>query len=151
MSRSIEDMHPALQQRVRQFTSDCAAAGLDVLITCTHRTNAEQEQLYAQGRTRPGRIVTRARGGQSQHNNYIAVSGKQVPASLAFDFVPLRHGKLIWGATGDGIDDDPSDDHTDDLELWQRCGAIGKALGFQWFGDPNASFHEKPHMQDTTP
>ena len=36
--------------------------------THTLRTFAEQDKLFAQGRTAPGKIVTRARGGQSYHN-----------------------------------------------------------------------------------
>lgn len=147
MSRRVEDMHPALQPPVRAVTADWSAAGLDVLITCTHRTPAEQEELWKIGRSKPGRIVTRARGGQSRHNNYIKVNGVVMPASLAFDFVPLRHGKLIWGTAGDGLDDDPSDDHTDDLELWQRCAEVAKSHGFEWYGEPKAPFREFPHLQ----
>lgn len=151
MSRRVEDMHPALQPRVRAVKADWAAAGEDVLVTCTHRTNVEQDGLFAIGRTKPGKIVTRARGGESNHNNYITIKGVLVPASLAFDFVPLRYGKLIWGTAGDGLDDDPSDDHTDDKELWQRCANIAKAHGFKWFGEPNAAFREYPHLEDVTP
>lgn len=143
MSRRIEDMHPALQPKVRQFLFECERDGLDVLITCTHRTDAEQEELYAQGRTKPGKIVTRARAGQSKHNNML--NGK--PASLAFDFVPLRNGKLVWGASGDGIDDNPADDLKDDLELWQRIAQVAKRQGFQWFGDKGSPFPELPHLQ----
>jgi peptidoglycan L-alanyl-D-glutamate endopeptidase CwlK len=37
------------------------------------RTVAEQDALYAQGRTKPGKIVTNAKGGQSAHNFGLAV------------------------------------------------------------------------------
>lgn len=130
-------------------------AGLDVLVTCTFRSAQEQAELYAAGRTkkshvgvtaaRPfGAILTRARPGQSSHN----FRRDGFPASLALDVVPRRDGAaLVWGTKGNGIDDDPSDDRTDDLELWQRVGAIGKAAGLRWFGDPDAPFHEFPHFE----
>lgn len=143
MSRLLTDLHPEVRAMCDQFLTECEHAGLDVLITCTWRSNTEQDALYAQGRTKPGRIVTRAKGGQSSHN--FMLNG--VPASLAFDVVPLRHGKLIWGTSGDGVDQDPTDDDTDDLELWQRVGAIGKACGLKWYGDPTASFREYPHLE----
>lgn len=143
MSRKLSDLHPEVRAMCEQFLDECEAAGIDVLITSTWRSNSEQDALYAQGRTKPGKIVTRARGGQSSHN--FILNG--VPASLAFDVVPLRHGKLIWGTRGDGVDADPTDDDTDDLELWQRVGAIGKACGLQWYGEPGSPFKEFPHLQ----
>lgn len=123
------------------------AAGLDVLITCTFRSAEEQTELYKIGRVpgfgKPGKIVTRAKAGESSHN--YRLDGR--PASLAFDVVPLRLGKLIWGTRGNGIDDDPTDDDRDDLELWQRVAAIAKAAGLVWFGDPDQPFQEFPHFQ----
>jgi len=41
--------------------------------THTLRTHAEQDKLYAQGRTVKGSIVTNARGGQSYHNYGLAI------------------------------------------------------------------------------
>ena len=37
-------------------------------LTCTHRDNEEQTELYAQGKTKPGKIVNQAKAGQSPHN-----------------------------------------------------------------------------------
>lgn len=127
-SRKIEDMHPALQPLVRQFLQECDKAGLDVLITCTYRSGAEQDQLYAQGRTKPGPIVTRARAGQSKHNH--TLNGK--PASLAFDVVPMIDGKPMW-----------SSKHP----AWQAIGKIGQSVGFKWYGAPGSSFREFPHFE----
>ncbi len=154
-SRRLMDLSPAMQDMVNEFLARCAddpwmeRNGITVLITCTYRSGVEQNALYAQGCTAPGRIVTRARGGQSWHN---AVDPRtHAPAAEALDFVPLRHGKPVWGVSGDGIDDDPGDDYRDDLEAWDRIGAHGKAAGMQWYGDPDASFHEKPHLQNPHP
>lgn len=141
-SRKITDCHPILQPLVQKFLDYCIRAGLDVLITCTWRSDAEQEALYAQGRTKPGKIVTNARAGQSAHN--YTLNG--LPAALAIDVVPLRNGKPVWGLSGNGIDDDPADDERDDLELWQRVVKAGEDAGLvsasRW-----KSFREWPHLE----
>ena len=124
--------------------AECERQGIDALITCTYRSNAEQADTYAQGRTKPGRIVTWAKPGESLHN-FIGPDGK--PSSKAFDFVVLRNGKIIWGTSGDGVDDDPTDDDTDDLELWQRAGAIGESLSLTWAGRWPKPKTEFPHLQ----
>lgn len=142
-SRRIEDLHPKMQPLARAFQAEAERLGLDFIFTCTYRSGTEQNELYAQGRSKPGRIVTNARAGQSKHN--FEISGK--PAALAFDIVPMRHGKAIWGTSGNGIDDNPADDDKDDLELWQRLGAIGEKLGLNWYGRPGARFKEFPHFE----
>lgn len=57
-------------------------------LTCTYRSNDEQNVLYAQGRTSRGAKVTNAQGGESPHN---------YNPSLAFDiaFISLQK-KLVW-------------------------------------------------------
>ncbi len=59
------------------------------LCISTYRSFEEQNKLYAQGRTVPGQVVTKARGGQSPHN-YIP--------SFAFDytFKSKSTGKVYW-------------------------------------------------------
>ncbi len=136
-SRRVEDLEPKVAVMAFNFLGDCKQAGIDIIITSTYRNIESQNALYAQGRTTPGKIVTNARGGYSFHNY-----------RLAFDFVPLRHGKPVWGTNGNGIDDNPADDEKDDLELWQRVGAIGKECGLEWAGDWK-SFKEFAHLQYT--
>lgn len=158
MSRDILRLEPETRARAQAFLKGCDDADLDILVTCTDRTFAEQTGLYAIGRTKPGNPcscgrrknplgtcikhplglrVTNARAGRSWHNWL-----------RALDVVPLRFGKPVWGTAGDGIDDDPSDDLTDDMELWQRVGAIGKSCGLEWAGDWH-TFPEYPHFQYT--
>jgi peptidoglycan L-alanyl-D-glutamate endopeptidase CwlK len=136
-SRKIEDLHPRVQPVVRKFLALCELEGIDILITSTYRDIAAQNEIYAQGRTKPGRIVTDAKGGDSFHNYRVA-----------FDVVPLRYGKLVWGTRGNGLDNDPTDDDKDDLELWQRVGAIGEKCGLEWAGRWK-KFKEFPHFQFT--
>lgn len=93
-SRRIEDLDQRLRPLARQFVANCAAAGADALITCTYRSNAEQAAACAQGRPggTNGPIVTNAKPGFSKRN-YTTLRG--APASVAFDFVPLDHGKAV--------------------------------------------------------
>lgn len=127
-SRSLNDLHPKLRPLAELFVARCKAAGLDILITCTYRSAAEQNELYAQGRTKPGQIVTRAHGGQSAHN--FELDSK--PAAKAFDIVPLVLGKPVW-----------DNQHP----AWKEAGEIGMALGLNWYGRPDAPFREFPHFQ----
>ena len=149
-SREIRDLSPAMQVLYNKFADKCRRdvnllkQGVSVLLTCTYRSAEEQDKLYAQGRTAPGRKVTNARAGKSKHN---AVDAHGKPAAEAFDIVPLRNGKAIWGTSGNGIDDDPTDDDKDDLELWQRIGAHGVSVGLEWAGNWK-SFREFPHFEE---
>lgn len=51
---------------------------------------------------------------------------------LAFDVVPVVSGKAIWN----------------NHEFWDKIGALGKSLGFEWGGDWK-SIVDKPHFQYT--
>ena len=128
-SRKIEDLHPTLQPICREFLRRCEARGLHVFLVCTYRSNAEQERLFAQGRTAPGHVVTRARAGQSAHN---ATTANGTPAAKAFDIGVLLNGK--YDAEG------KSDD-------WHIAGTVGMELGLNWYGQPGAPFKEMPHFQ----
>ena len=129
-SRKLADLHPDVQPLAQKFLDKCAAENIDILITCTFRSPKEQTALYEQGRTKPGRIVTNAKAGQSKHNYEIA----GLPASLAFDVVPLRGGKPVWGTQGD------------DLILWTRVGEIGESVGLSWAGRWKR-MREFPHFE----
>ena len=120
MSRAIDDLDPRVARMAREWLDRARSMGLGPLITCTRRTSAEQDALYAQGRTKPGKIVTNAKAGQSAHN-----------FGLALDFVPLVHGKPEW-----------SGKHPD----WKRLGELAEGVGFEWAARwPR--FKELPHIQ----
>lgn len=163
-SRDIAHLHPAMQGHARELLVRCKEQGIDLLIYCTYRSPAEQESEYQRGRTTPGNpcscggkrnlvgqcakhplglVSTFARAGQSRHNKELADG---TPAAEAFDLVPLRNGKPVWGTRGDGIDENPDDDATDDLELWQRVGEIGESIGLEWAGRWT-KMREFPHFQ----
>ena len=120
-SRSLDDLVPPAKQRAQAFVEAAKAKGIDLLVTSTYRDNESQDALYAQGRTIPGNIVTRAKAGQSWHN-----------WRCALDVVPLVNGKAIW----------------DDQALWKQVGEIGRSCGLEWAGDW-VTFKEFPHFQYT--
>jgi peptidoglycan L-alanyl-D-glutamate endopeptidase CwlK len=62
----------------------------DFSVICGHRSNDQQDRLYAQGRTEAGPIVTYKRGGQSIHNT---------SPSRAVDLAPYRGG-VVWDDEG---------------------------------------------------
>ena len=124
------DLDPKMQSACMEHMRVCKENGIELLITCTYRSGAEQTELYAQGRTTPGKIITNARAGQSAHN----VMNGGNPSSKAYDVVPLRNGKPVWGTEGA------------DGELWRKVGQIGKALGLEWAGD--WKWKEFPHFQE---
>ena len=129
-SRKLTDLHPLMRPLVERFLRSCVKEGIDLIVTCTYRSDEEQARLYAIGRTKPGRRVTNAKPGQSMHN--FRFNGK--PASLAVDVVPLRAGNPVWGTTGA------------DLALWQKVGKLGEAAGLEWAGRWT-KFREFPHFQ----
>ena len=103
-SRKIEDLLPEVAERVIKFKEEAKKQGFDFIITSTYRDFESQNELYTQGRTKKGAIVTNAKGGQSWHN-----------WKRAIDIVPLRNGKPVWGTKGTGIDTNPLDDAVADL------------------------------------
>ncbi|MEP6466805.1 MAG: M15 family metallopeptidase [Parafilimonas sp.] len=69
---NIITLIPKAQKEARKFLQLCKNAGKDVRIISGTRTYAEQNAIYAQGRSIPGNIVTHAKGGESNHNFGIA-------------------------------------------------------------------------------
>ena len=77
--KNIDTLEVRFQRQVRGWLNEMVASKITPLIYCGRRTMEEQAGLYAKGRTKPGKIVTKAKPGQSYHNY-----------GLAFDWVPLK-------------------------------------------------------------
>ena len=122
-SRLLIDLDYRIQTDARRVRDAWQAAGLDVLITCTYRSDEEQTRLYEQGRTAPGKIVTHAKAGESMHNH-----------RLAIDFVPMVDGKICW---------------EDESGLWERIARIAQQVDGRivWGGDWSAGKRDKPHLE----
>lgn len=73
----ISTLDPIIQNNFVRFTrlakATAATMGCDYIAVSGTRSFAEQDALYAKGRTKPGQIVTKARGGYSNHNFGIAM------------------------------------------------------------------------------
>lgn len=103
-SRKIEDLLPKVQEKYRQFAEKMADEGIDFIVTCTYRSQEEQDRLYRQGRMAPGKIVTWTR--HSKHNE-----------RKAFDIAIMDAGKINW-----------------DEKAYLKPGEIGESLGLVWGG-----------------
>jgi len=118
-SALLATLRPELEPKIRALLEHAAAAGIPLVVTSATRTAAEQDRLYAQGRTTPGPIVTEVRAGGSYHN-----------FGLAADVALLGPDGPTW----------PEDD-----ALWSRIGAIGKSLGLTWGG--TFPTPDRPHFE----
>lgn len=125
-SRSIDALASIVRARALAFIGECRGAGLEVMIYCTLRTNAEQAALYAVGRTMPGGKLTNAAPGQSLHNP--DVNGE----AWAFDAVPVIGGKPLW----------------DDAAKINIMGQCGEAVGLEWAGRWHGVIRERVHFQN---
>lgn len=117
----LAGLHSVVRQATERLIERSFARGVPILITQGLRTIAEQDELYAQGRTKPGKIVTNARGGYSFHNFGVAI-----------DFCLLQpDGKSVSWTVG---------------KDWMIVVEIAKELGFEWGGDWT-SFKDYPHFE----
>lgn len=128
----IAALHPAMQAKVNGLIALCHARDLDVWVCQGLRTFAEQNELYKQGRTKKGPVVTYARGGQSYHNYGLAVDlcfhGKS-PFSEEHDWAGLVQAVKDSGLeSGEGWGDRPhaqiSDITIAQLQTWHGKGGI---------------------------
>jgi len=103
-----------------------APKGVTVEVISGLRSWSAQAALYAQGRTKPGRIVTKARPGSSWHNY-----------GLAIDLGLFKNGIYL---------DERKPAESD--KLYAEIGRIAEANGIEWAGHWK-SFAENPHFQVT--
>jgi peptidoglycan L-alanyl-D-glutamate endopeptidase CwlK len=131
--RTIENLGSLNKKALAKLEPFVAAAelamakhGIKVEVISGLRSWAAQAALYAQGRTKPGRIVTKARPGSSWHNY-----------GLAIDLGLFSNGVYI-----DEVDPQRAD------RRYQELGAIANQMGIEWAGNWK-SFPEGPHFQTT--
>ncbi len=101
--RTISELTPLAQQACNLFMARCKAAGLDIFITETYRSQERQNYLYEQGRTRPGQIVTWTK--TSRHTSRRAWDIACIGEELYDTNVIKKAGKIAadlgitWGGT----------------------------------------------------
>ena len=134
ISRDKNLLYPPFAEQLRDFESRLAAAKLPFYLFMGLRTFEDQDELYAQGRTKPGRIVTNARGGDSLHNYGLA-------ADFVLDGQPEKPGiQWSWEIKSDFNADGRSD--------WMTMGEMAESCGLEW-GGRWKRFPDLPHLQNT--
>lgn len=126
----IAKLHPKVRSEVAEIITEIQSKGIDIRIVQGLRTFAEQDALYAQGRTIPGAIVTNAKGGDSNHNY-----------GLAIDFCLLhKDGTISWNLKEDMDKDGKSD--------WLEVVEVFESKGWFW-GGRFKSIKDNPHFEKT--
>ena len=137
-AHALATLHPhtePLATRVLvQTNARLAALGIHAVITSATRTYAEQSELYAQGRTAPGPVVTNAPAGFSNHNFGLAFDITLFRGSAPLWDSPLyaqvygpivRDNGLTWGGDWTGLVDEP---HAEDRPAWAKDMGEGAML-----------------------
>ena len=127
----IELMHPTIREQLKKDYLEInknLPKGVRLRFTQTLRTIKEQDDLYAQGRTKKGKIVTNAKGGQSIHNY-----------GLAFDIVILldKDNNGTFESVSWEVD-----------RYWKRVVDFFKSKGWTWGGDFK-TLYDAPHFEYT--
>jgi peptidoglycan L-alanyl-D-glutamate endopeptidase CwlK len=87
--RDLGELLPVAQMACKLLFQQCYKAGIkDIFITETYRSQARQNYLYAQGRTRPGKIVTWTL--KSNHTSRLAWDIAVAPPKTLYDVDTLR-------------------------------------------------------------
>lgn len=86
--RDLSELTSAAQTACRLLFQECYKAGIDfIFITETYRSQARQNYLYEQGRTRPGQVVTWTRN--SNHTSRRAWDIAVAPPRNLYDISTL--------------------------------------------------------------
>jgi RHS repeat-associated core domain len=121
-NRRILTLDPRVQGPAADFINRVQnELGIRLRVAQALRTLEEQNNLYAQGRTRPGPIVTNARGGQSYHNFGLAIDVYMMDKNGRVDFNQVVPPAVV---------------------------EIARQEGFEWGGNWR-SFRDNPHFQLT--
>ena len=116
--KAIATLLPEVQPLARALVQKAASVGITIKIISGLRTYAEQDALYAKGRTEPGPIVTKAKGGYSNHN-----------FGIAFDIGVFEGNKYL-----------------DESPKYKAVGALGVDMGLEWGGNWK-TIVDQPHYQ----
>lgn len=131
------ELHPAIRDEVINAIDEIEKgfpATIKIRIVQGTRTIEYQNELYAQGRTKPGKRVTNARGGKSYHNY-----------GLAIDFA------ILYDNDGNGTFEQLSwdifrDHDKDGKRDWIEVVDYFKSLGYRYGGDWK-TIKDFPHLE----
>jgi peptidoglycan L-alanyl-D-glutamate endopeptidase CwlK len=130
-AKNVASLHSKVQQIFRNWIVECQilakAFNYEYKAISGNRTFEEQAKIYAQGRTAPGKIVTNAKPGYSNHNYGIAV-----------DMGVFKDGKYLDGSK-------PSEAET----FHRKAAKIAEKYNIEWGGSWK-SFKDYPHFEYKT-
>lgn len=122
----FEGVHPILAERVARVLVAMDLMGHPMRVTDGVRTQREQEILYAQGRTSPGKIVTNCDGIDTPSPHQVRADGYGHAVDCTF---VNTEGKPVWRES------DP----------WALYGLMVQTLKLDWGG---AWTHpDRPHVE----
>ena len=117
----VNELHPYVKELALKLQKEAKKQGLDMKVIDTYRSKERQDFLYSQGRTRPGSIVTNAKGSDmASYHNW----------RLAFDCIQNKKG------------------YEYDSKFLNKLGKIGQSIGLEW-GGGWSGFKDAPHFQYT--
>lgn len=125
--KKLSTVKNQLQKIVNRAAEILAESKVFFIVTQGLRTAEEQKELYAQGRTKPGKIVT-----WTLNSNHIGGN--------AIDLAPLLDGKLNWDENGK-------------LGLWPVISSAMKRAAQElnepitWGGDWAGKKNDRPHFE----
>lgn len=114
----IATLLPVVQPIARTLVQRAAQNGIQIRVISGLRSYAEQDELYAQGRTKPGDRITNARSGYSTHN-----------FGIAFDIGVFEGSKYLAESA-----------------KYKAVGVLGMDLGLEWGGNWKTMI-DQPHFQ----
>lgn len=102
--RDINELSAVAKKACALFLDECKKANIGIFITETYRSQARQNYLYEQGRTRPGQKVTWTKS--SNHTGRMAWDIAVNPPKNLYDVATLKQAGAIakklnieWGGT----------------------------------------------------
>lgn len=126
--RDLDCVHPTLALMASNFiklaNSLVNPLGFQIKIISTLRTFDEQAAIYAQGRTKPGKIISNAGPGSSMHN-----------WGCAFDIGVFSLDGKVYNPTGADA-------------IYKKVAPIAVKLGLFWGGN-FSGLYDAPHYQYT--
>jgi peptidoglycan L-alanyl-D-glutamate endopeptidase CwlK len=118
--KNLESLYPPFREKIERILDRMRLKGQDAKVVFGLRSKKEQDDLYAQGRTKPGKVVTMCKYPDSYHCLSIAVD--------------ICHRKLGYNVPE---------------SFWKMFADLaveeGLSAGFYW-----KKFMDRPHTEDRT-
>ena len=119
----LDQLDPEFKPLVVALLAELKQDGIVCVATSGYRTFEEQNKEFAKGRTVPGKIVTKAKGGHSPHNYRLAVD---------ICSINPHDGTLWWNAPDD---------------IWNVIHILAEQRGYLDSGY-DWKFCDRPHIED---